>query len=538
MQTDLARPNIVLILVDDMGFSDLGCYGSEIETPHLDRLATGGLRFSQFYNCARCCPTRASLLTGLYPHQAGVGQMVGNLGHPSYQGYLNHRCVTIAELLRTAGYRTFMSGKWHVGSDYPPHRPDAWTRHAGDATHPLPIQRGFDAHYGTLGGAGSFFEPPALIHNDRFILPEALPEDYYLTDALGAHGAQMIASGDTTKPFFLYCAHTAPHWPLHAPEATIAKYRGRYLGGWDRLREARYESLLASSLLDSRWPLSPRDPAAPPWEEAAHREWQDHRMAVYAAQIEHMDRAVGRVIAQVESLGQMDNTLFLFLSDNGGCAEFLREDGELNSWPGHFAVPLRNGERTVVGNIPDKPPGAADTFMSYDLPWSNVSNAPFRRHKCWTHEGGISTPLIAHWPAGIPEPGLRHQPGHVVDIMATCLEAAGASYPKTHDGRDITPLEGESLLPAFSGQPWSRQRPIFFEHQGSAAIRDRDWKLVRATTSFGPNRAHGPWELYNMADDRTELTDLAGAHPPEAERLLKQYDNWCQHAGVVDFLTL
>ncbi len=528
------KPNLVVILVDDMGFSDIGCYGSEIHTPNLDRLAGGGLRFSQFYNCARCCPTRASLLTGLYPHQAGVGHMTGIYGdHPSYQGHLNDRCVTIPEALKESGYRTYMAGKWHVGGDYSVGDPAQWPRVAGDAKHPIPIQRGFDEHYGTLCGAGSFFEPPTLIHNDRFIPMADLPEDYYYTDAIGEESARMVASGDTEKPFFLYMAHTAPHWPLHAPEETIAKYLGRYRSGWDKLREARYESILAAGLLDSKWPLSPRDPQATPWADEKRTDWQDQRMAVYAAQIEHMDRAVGRLISQLEILGQLDNTLIFFMSDNGGCAEFLREDPPPNAHPGQYVRPLRDGRTTRVGNFAGQLPGGAETFMSYDVSWSNASNTPFRKHKHWIHEGGISTPLIAHWPERIQTTGIRHAPGHVIDIMASCLDAAGATYPSTYQGRDITPLEGESLLPVFDNQLWARQNAIFFEHQGCAGLREGDWKLVREASGGGDRGDwYGPWELYNMADDRTELNDLAQANAPRAAQLLAQWETQCGRLGV------
>jgi arylsulfatase len=261
-------------------------------------------------------------------------------------------------------------------------------------------------------------------------------------------------------------------------------------------------------------------------------------MAAYAAQVEHLDQAVGTVMDQVRALGQEQNTLVFFLSDNGGCAEFLREDEDPGRWPGHYGVTLRDGRRTRVGNTPGQRPGGPETFMSYDLPWSNASNTPFRKHKCWTHEGGISTPLIVHWPERVRGPGIRHAPGHVVDIMATCLEAAGAPYPSTHDGRAITPLEGESLLPAFASDTWRRTQPIFFEHQGCAAVREGDWKLVRESRGFGPARGHGRWELYNMAEDRTELDDLAPANDPQLRQLLRAYDAWCERAGVVDFLTL
>jgi arylsulfatase len=522
-----SRPNIILIMVDDMGFSDIGPYGSEIATPNLDGLAGGGVRFSRMYNCARCCPTRASILTGLYPHQAGVGHMVGNRGLPGYQGHINDNCVTIAEALKTAGYRTLMSGKWHCGGNYAPHRPETWT--PGDAGHPLPVQRGFDEHYGTLGGAGSFFKPPTLIHNDTFIEPEG--ENYYYTDAISENASRMIRQAHADgQPFFCYVAYTAPHWPLHALPEDIEKYRGRYARGWDPLRTSRHEELKSSGILSDRWEISPRDPHSPGFDEldAKRREWEDLRMAVYAAMIDRMDQGVGHILATLDELGVADDTLVMFLSDNGGCAEYLREDGGNVE---RYDIPTRDGRPMKCGNRPDLEPGPADTFMSYDLPWANASNSPFRLYKSYTHEGGISTPLVARWPKKFAGGHLSHRIGHVVDIMATCLEAAGAEYPEQYDGRQITPLEGESLLPAMCGEDRPRTRPVFWEHQGSRAVRDGDWKLVY-------QRGQQCWELYDMNVDRTELNDLAPKDTQRAARMTEMYEQWAKRCGVVPFETL
>ena len=318
-------PNFVVILADDLGYSDIGCYGSEVATPNLDALAGSGLRFSQAYNCARCCPTRAALLTGLYPHQAGVGHMVGNYGIREYQGYLRDDCVTIAEALKGGGYRTMMAGKWHVGGGYQANRPETWR--AGTADHPLPVQRGFDTHYGMLGGGGSYFNPPSMVRDDQLIEAAAEAESYYLTDAISDRAVTMVEQATAAEaPFFLYVAYTAPHWPLHALPDDIARYEGRYRDGWDAVRTARHEQLKGLGVLDRHWGISPRDVGSRPWSEVRERAWEDRRMAVYAAQIECMDRGIGRIMAALRRAGVADDTLVLFLSDNGGCAEFLAEE--------------------------------------------------------------------------------------------------------------------------------------------------------------------------------------------------------------------
>jgi len=519
-------PNIIVILVDDMGFSDIGCYGSEIETPHLDGLAENGIRFTHMYNCARCCPTRASLLTGLYPHQAGVGGMTQDQGVPGYRGFLSNSCVTIAEALKARGYATAMSGKWHVGGHYFPNKPETWTPAAPG--YPTPRQRGFDAFFGTVSGGGSYFRPPTLMGNDKLIEPYG--DVFYYTDAISENAVAMIQdSGSHGTPFFLYVAYTAPHWPLHALEEDIARFEGRYHDGWDAIRTRRHEEQKGMGLLDPKWEISPRDAQAPPWEEAEHKDWQDRRMAVYAAQVYAIDRGVGRIMAKLRELGMADNTLVLFLSDNGGCAEFLAEDVDK---PNKFRynIPTRDGGPVHVGNTPALMPGPETTFMSYELPWANASNAPFRRFKKWVHEGGIATPLIAHWPAAVRESSLVHHPAHVIDIMATCLDAAGAAYPKELNGSAITPLEGVSFLPAIRGETWAPVRPIFWEHMGNRAVRQGRWKLVSE---------HGrPWELYDMVEDRTELSDLAKANRPKAQELEALYQTWAKRCHVLTPETL
>jgi arylsulfatase len=481
------RPNIVLILNDDMGFSDLGCYGSEIQTPNLDRLAAGGVRFTQFYNCARCCPTRASLLTGLYPHQAGVGHMVNNRGTPAYQGYLNDSCVTLAEALRAGGYRTAMSGKWHVGEERP-----HW-----------PCDRGFEKYQGLISGASNYFkiDDQRTWARDNEKITD-VGEDFYITDAIGNYAVERIVEfGKGKAPFFLYVAFTSPHWPLHALPEDIAKYQGKYDIGWDELRARRHKRMIEMGIVDARWPITPRDPTAPAWTDVPDKEWNSMRMAVYAAQIDRMDQNIGRILAKLRELGPGDSTLVMFLADNGGCAE---------------------GQ---AGNDPKIMPGPKETFQSYGLPWANASNTPFRRYKHWVHEGGIATPFIASWPGVTRGGGLTPQVGHLVDVMATCLDVAGVEYPKTFKERPITPTEGKSLAPIFQGETRAGHDNLFWEHEGNRAVRQGKWKLV--------SRFPDPWELFDVEADRTELNNLADKMPTEVKGLSAVYDQWAARCGVV-----
>jgi len=510
------RPNIVLILADDMGYSDIGCFGAEISTPNLDRLATGGARLTQMYNCARCCPSRAALLTGCHPHQVGVGHMTSDHGRPGYQGFLNDTSTTIAEALRPAGYRTYMAGKWHVGGTYDLLRPDTWR--PGAPGYPLPIQRGFDRHWGTLAGAGSYFNPPTLVDGDRFV--EAEGDEFYYTDAIGGRAAAMAAEGLALgAPFFLYAAFTAPHWPLHAAPEDIARYEGVYRGGWEALRTSRHETAKGLGLLSDRWPISPRDGRSPAWTDlpAERREWEAYRMAVYAAQITALDRAIGRILQPIAAAGAMEDTLVVFVSDNGGCAEFLSEDGT-----DQYRLLTREGGAVRVGNVQGLAPGPADTFMSYDLPWANASNAPFRLYKHWVHEGGISSPAVISWPAAIPAGAVVHDPAHFTDVLPTFLDAARHPAPEG--------VEGESLMPLLRGGRWERTRPIFWEHEGNRAVRAGQWKLV--------SRHPGPWELYNMEEDRTEGRDLAAGDAARAAAMAAEYAEWAARCGVVPWAEL
>ncbi|MBW2036441.1 MAG: arylsulfatase, partial [Deltaproteobacteria bacterium] len=464
------RPNIILIMADDLGYSDIGCYGGEIRTPHLDRLAQEGIRFRQFYNSARCCPSRASLLTGLYPHQAGVGHMMSDRGLAGYKGDLNKNCVTIAEVLRQSGYSTYACGKWHV------------TRFNEGPKHNWPLQRGFDRYFGTITGGGNYFAPYHLIRDNDFIDMEF--DSFYYTDAIADQGVNYILEHnrkESQRPFFLYIAFTSPHWPLHALEEDIAHYQGRYDKGWDVLREERYARMINMGLINPNWKLTPRDSRVPPWEEEKDKEWQARRMEVYAAQVDRMDQGIGRIVAALEKQGVLEETMILFLSDNGGCAEEITErwTNWLLSGPLKVGWQFPPGASPIkVGNKPDIMPGGPDTFQSYGVPWANVSNTPFRLYKHWVHQGGIATPLIIHWPARIKAKGrLIDQPGHLIDIMATCVDVAQASYPQSYNGESIQPYKGLSLVPTFDHKPLDREA-IYFEHEGNRAVISGEWKLV------------------------------------------------------------
>jgi len=492
------RPNILLIMADDMGFSDIGPYGGEIRTPTLDRLAANGLRFRQFYNAARCCPTRASLLTGLYQHQAGVGYMVDDRGHPSYQGYLNERCATIAEALKPAGYVTLISGKWHVGEE-----PEHW-----------PARRGFDRSFGLISGASNYFKLDGARQMNLDGEPYTPPEDgsFYMTDALGDNAARMLReSAGGEDPFFLYLPFTAPHWPLHAKPEDIASYAGAYAAGWDELRRTRYERMVEMGVIDAEWELSPRDEGSFAWsdleEGSDEKALWERRMEVYAAMITSMDENIGKVVAHLEEAGKLDDTLILFLTDNGGC---------------HEDADIEQGTPRNTWGDPDAMPGPADSFDGYEKPWANASNTPFRRFKSWVHEGGISSPLVCHWPNGLKTaPGsFTNSVAHIIDVMPTCLDLAGAEYPA---GR--TALEGETLRAVFETGERPGEKTVFWEHRGNRAVRDGDWKLTAVNG--------GPWELYDLATDRSELNDLAAEEPDRVQALANAYATWAERAGVV-----
>ena len=537
------RPNIVVIMSDDMGFSDIGCYGGEIQTPHLDRLAEGGVRFTQFYNSARCCPTRASLLSGVYPHQAGLGLMTSERNLPGYHGELGRNVVSLAEQLGAGGYRAYMSGKWHVTRATSPNGPKSnW-----------PLQRGFEKFYGTITGAGSFYDPATLCRGETYITPENdsqyTPETYYYTDAISDNAVTFLNDHQREtpeEPFFLYVAYTTAHWPMHALPEDIARYEGKYDAGFEPIREQRMKRLKQLGLVPSDAELSPQ-PAS--WESVKHKEWDIRNMEVYAAMIDRMDQGIGGIVAEIERQGKLDDTLILFLQDNGGCAEGygrgtpgrpyktdykpLGKDGlQTQIWP---PMQTRDGRPLRVG--PGEMAGPEDTFIGYGRGWANVSNTPFREYKHFAHEGGISSPLIMHWPAGMAAErrgSLEHQPGHVIDVMATCVDVAGIEHPSKYGEHEIIALEGVSLRPALEGEPLGRQEALYFEHHLNSAVRDGDWKLVRTGHTGNPARLK-PWELYDMRSDRSELHNVAGQHPERVAELSAKWDAWATRALIRPF---
>ena len=537
-QRQTARPNIIIIMSDDMGWSDIGCYGSEINTPNLDALAANGLRFTQFYNNARCCPTRASLLTGLYPHQAGIGHMMEDRKHDGYRGDLNRNSATIAEVLKPAGYATYAVGKWHVTPGQ--------SKETLAKSHNWPLQRGFDRYYGTIHGAGSYYDPSALVRDNNLITvandTEYQPQQYYYTNAISDHATRFIREHKAGQPFFMYVAYTAAHWPMHALEKDIAKYKGKYDQGYGPIRQARYEKAKRLGLLDARWPMSEQ---AMDWGNVENKEWESRSMEVYAAMIDSMDQGIGRIIAELKQRGQLDNTLIFFLQDNGGCAELngravtqrnpyqtrpgkavyapmAKDDQQYNSAPQQ----TRDGRPVMMG--PGALPGPEDTYIAYGKGWANVSNTPFREYKHWTHEGGISTPLIVHWPNGIARAQrnkLVQAPGHLIDLMATAVDVGGAKYPTQINGQPIHPMEGISLRPVLTGKALNRQQPIFWEHEGNRAVRAGKWKIVA--------KENQPWELYDIEADRTEMNNLAAKMPDKVKELAAQWEAWAARANVL-----
>lgn len=529
-----SQPNVIVILSDDMGYSDIGCYGSEIQTPVLDGLANAGLRFTQFYNTARCCPTRASLLTGLYPHQAGVGWMMSDNGFDGYRGDLNRNCLTMAEFMKTAGYRTYMAGKWHVTKQVKPDgAKDNW-----------PLQRGFDRFYGTIHGAGSFYDPNSLTRDNTQISPlddpEYSPKTYYYTDAISDHASRYIREHEADngdQPFFMYVAYTAAHWPMHALPEDIAKYKGKYDAGYGALRDSRLKRMKELGVVKNNVQLSPQ---AEDWDQVQHRDWELRCMEVYAAMIDRMDQGIGCIVAALKETNRFENTLILFMQDNGGCAEGLGrsprngvserpaqpEAAMARSELQFDMIPKKTRDGWPLVQGPGVMPGPADTYIAYGRGWANVSNTPFREYKHWVHEGGISTPLIAHWPAGIKRQGeLEHQPGHLIDIMATCVDVSDAEYPAGYADHDIKPLEGRSLKPAFEGRKIEREA-IYWEHEGNRAIRVGEWKLVAKGRT-------GPWELYNIDTDRAEMNNLAADEPTRVRILSAMWQKYAERANVL-----
>lgn len=549
------KPNIIVILSDDMGFSDIGCYGSEISTPELDKLAADGLRFSQFYNTARCCPTRAALLTGLYPAQTGMGFMTNDEGEPGYKGEIGKQCVTLAEVLGSAGYSTYMAGKWHVAKN---------TKDIDSLKYNWPLQRGFDKFYGTINGADSFWDPATLTRGNEYIsaFNDAAykPKDqYYYTDAISDNAVSFIETHSrdaSNEPFFMYVAYTAAHWPLHAPEEEIARYKGKYDKGYAEIRQKRFERLKNEGLVDEQWQLS--DQTAK-WDTTTNKTWHARNMEVYAAMISRMDRGIGQIVNELESKKMLDNTLILYLQDNGGCAETLgwisarklykydtltsspvyepMEQEELQS----LAVPIQNREGFPVVVMSEKVMAGSDqTYHAYGPHWANVSNTPFRKYKHWVHEGGIATPLIAHWPEKIKDKGqIRRQPCHVIDIMATLVDISGAPYPDHYNGHNILPMEGKSLAEVFTNNENIKRKAIFFEHEGNRGVRQGAWKLV--SKGYGFSRKYirkdmipkNEWALFNMEADRTEINNLASEYPEKVAEMAEIWQEWAERTNTI-----
>ncbi len=540
------KPNIIVILSDDMGFSDLGCYGSEINTPNLDKLAENGIRFTQFYNTSRCCPTRASLLTGLYPQQAGMGWMTAiESDIKAYQGDLTNDCVTLAEVAKSAGYSTFMTGKWHVSHNMVDNGPkNNW-----------PLQRGFDRFYGTIQGAGSYWDPASLCRGNTIISPftDSLykTSEYYYTDAISDESVRLITERDKDTPFFMYIAYTAAHWPLHARPEDIEKYKGVYDNGWEYIREQRYDRLKKSGIISPETELSPLD--VHPWDEEENKEVESGRMEIYAAMIDEMDQGIGRIVETLKRQGIFDNTVILFMQDNGGCAEEIGTRGETRTHSSEpdtlkplkpdevqylmFPMITRSGKDIMIGK--GIKGGPDSTYVSYGKVWANASNTPFREYKHWVHEGGISTPLIVHYPDGIKNKNsFCSFTGHVIDIMPTVVELTGANYPTTYNNHSILPMEGTSLVPLFQDQSLERDGPVFWEHEANRALRSGDWKLVSKGELFNgsygkwKNYRLGAWELYNIKNDRSEMHDLSAQYPDKVKQLSAIWEEYADRIKV------
>lgn len=526
------RPNIVLILADDMGFSDPGCYGGEIHTPNIDWLAENGLRFAQFYNTSRCCPSRASLLTGLYNQQAGIGQMTVDRHLPGYRGHLTENTVTIAEVLKEAGYHTAMAGKWHVSNTLAqPAKEEQlkWLDH--QAYHPAfsplnqyPVNRGFEKFYGTLWGVVDYFDPFSLVHGTTPV--KTVPEDYYHTDAINDSAAAFIRqfSGKDHRPFFIYVAENAPHWPLMALPEDIEKYKNTYKAGWEAIRQARYEKMTRLGIIDPHTTkLSPRWHPELQWKDNPDSVWDARAMAVHAAMVDRMDQGIGRIIQALKETGELDNTLILFLSDNGASPEICAGFGPGFDRPGT----TRDGRKIIYPQDKKVLPGPETTYASIGPRWANVANTPYRYWKAESYEGGIHTPLVAFWPEGlkVKKGSITNQTGHIMDFMPTFIELAHAKYPKEYKGHKITPVEGISLLPIFKGAKREGHKMLFNDHHGGRYVRVGNWKMV------SPDK-DTTWHLYKISEDQTELNDLSGKYPDRVHELDSLWRQWAHRVHV------
>jgi arylsulfatase A-like enzyme len=496
------RPNVVVILLDDVGFSDIGAFGGEIPTPNIDALAKGGLSFTQFYNSARCSPSRASLLTGTYPHQAGLGHLEGIVAPNAkgLQGQLSDRVVTMAEVAKSPGYYTAMAGKWHLGLN----------------KGAPPWGRGFEHSFAMPFGELYYKDQPQQGTRNAYIDGRKVPIDspevgrdyWYGSDLFVQWQARFIDQARSEhRPFFLYMPFVAAHFPLMAPPEDVARFKGKYMQGWEPLRRARLERQKQLGIVAKDTQLPPALPGSYDWDKLTpeDKEHFDTVMAVYAATVARVDRAIGDLVEKLRASGELDNTLILFMHDNGGNGE-SGPDGRLKG-PGA--------------------PGSAQSIVWAGMNWATLQNTPFQYFKHFTEEGGIATPLIAHWPRGIA-PNLRgtlvSTPGHLIDVMPTLVELSGATYPKTFNGQAIVPMQGRSMVPAFRGAALRRATPIFWEHEGNRAVRDGKWKLVA--------RFEQPWQLFDMSVDRTEMHDLAASQPALVARMAAQWDDWAARSYV------
>ncbi len=498
LATSAAPPNVLFILADDLGFSDLGSYGGEIETPNLDALAENGLRYTQFYNTGRCWPSRASLLTGYYPHEVNRDKLPNNKG--GGRGVRQEWAKLLPEYLEPIGYRNYHSGKWHIDGDV--------------------LDGGFHKSY-HMRNQGDFFTNKGNLYDD---VPAEIPSDesgFYATTAAADHAIECLqehAAKHSDKPFFHYLAFIAPHFPLHALPEDIEKYRDRYLEGWDRLREERFAKQKRMDIINTtlsdiepdvgppyHFPkdlhrLGPEEVYRPfPWNTLSEEQkrFQAAKMAIHAAMVDRMDVEIGRVIAQLQAMDAFDNTLICFASDNGASTEIM----------------VRSN-----GHDPSVPLGSAASYLCLGPGFSSASNTPFRRHKTWMHEGGIATPFIVHWPEGIDAKGeLRSSPAHFIDFVPTLLEITGARKPDTVQGQPIPSAPGRSLVPSFAAdQPIDRDF-LWWMHDGHRAVRVDDWKLVAFED--------GPWELYHLESDRAESMDLAQSQPEKAQELKQIWES-------------
>ncbi|MCH2204701.1 MAG: arylsulfatase [Lentisphaerales bacterium] len=476
------KPNIILMMADDMGYSDIGCYGGEIKTPNLDRMAREGIRFRQFYNNAKCTTTRASITTGLYPQRDNGGIEM-----------LDNSMFTIADAMNKAGYFTFMSGKWHLGSKSG-HRP---------------IDRGFQEYYGLMDGCANFFNPVqrdpkfkggkvrVFGHNDKLI--NEFPDDFYQTDAFTDHAVEQIKKAVAAqKPFFGKIMYTAPHYPLHAKPEDIAKYKGRYKDGWHVLRNERYQRQLEMGVIDKSTKLHPEDPRMKDWDSRKNKDWDQALMEVYAAMVDSMDQNIGKILKVLDETGTADNTLILFISDNGGCAETPGGDNNISHSP-----------------------GPKEFYTACGPSWATAQNTPFKRHKVNMHEGGINTPCVVRWPAKIKPNTWTDSVAHIIDLQPTCMAMAGLD-PVKDIPADKRQLDGENILPIFEGQPFKRQKPLFFEFASTRAVRDGDWKAVYEKE----------WLLYNIAEDRTEMNNVAVQYPERLASMSNSWDEWAKKTGA------